>query len=74
MLQPCLHRVSQEQGEIVDDEVVTDHTASPTSKLVVLEPQARVYFPGVFWDASRRGVSGRERRLEDMPTESLGPR
>ena len=74
MLQPCSRRVGQEQWEIADDKIITDCTIGPAGELVVLEPQARVCFPGVFWDVSRRSVSGREHRLEDMPTESLGPR
>jgi len=73
VLQPCSHRVGQEQGEIADDEVITDRTAGPVGKPVVLEPQTRVCFPGVFQDVSQREILGRECHLEDMPTESLGP-
>ena len=57
----------------MDDEVVIDRTACSVGEPVVLEPQAGVRFPGVFRDVSRRAVSRREHRLEDMPTESLGP-
>ena len=73
VLQPCSCQVSQEQGEIADDEVITDRTVVLASEPVVLEPQARVHFPEVLWDISRWAVSGWERRLEDTPTESLGP-
>ena len=38
VLQPCSRRVGQELGEIADDEVITDRTASPASELVALEP------------------------------------
>ena len=57
----------------MDYEVITDRTVSPAGEPLVLEPQAGVCFPGVFQDVSRRVVSGQERRLEDMPTKSLGP-
>ena len=56
----------------MDDKVITDCTAGPAGEPVVLEPQAEVRFLEVFHDVSRRAVSGRERRLEDMTTESLG--
>ena len=53
VLQPCSCRVSQEQGEIADDEVIIDRIASLAGKLVVLEPQAGVRLPGVLWDVGR---------------------
>ena len=57
----------------MDDEVIIERTAGPIGEPIVLEPQARVRFLGVFWDVSWRTVSGRERHLEDIPTESIGP-
>ena len=60
-------------GEIADDEVITDRTAGSTGEPIVLEPQARVRFPRVFWDVSQRAILGWECHLEDMPTKSLGP-
>jgi hypothetical protein len=38
VVQPCLGRVSQEQREVADDEVVIIHTAGLTGKPVVLKP------------------------------------
>ena len=48
VLQSCSCRIGQEQGEVADNEVITIRTASLTSKPVILEPPARVRFPGVF--------------------------
>jgi hypothetical protein len=38
VLQPCLGRVSQVQGEIADDEVIIIRTTALVGKPVVLEP------------------------------------
>ena len=45
VLQPCLRRVGQEQGEMTDEEVITNRTADLIGEPVVLEPQAEVRFP-----------------------------
>ena len=38
VLQPCSCRIGQEQGEVVDNEVITIRTIGLTSKPVILEP------------------------------------
>jgi hypothetical protein len=67
MLQPGSGGVGEEQGEVVDDEVVIIRS----TQLVVREPQFRPCFPRVLGDGSRGSEPGRERCPSYGPTESL---
>ena len=69
-----MRRISQEQGEVAVNEVITIYATGLTSKLVVLEPQAKVRLPGVLWDIGRRLISRRGSCVEDVLAKSLGPR
>ena len=74
MLLPCSRRIGQEQGEVADNEVITIRNAGLISKPVILEPQAGVRFSGVFQNVGRWSIPRWESHVEDVPTESLGPR
>jgi hypothetical protein len=71
MLQPGSSGVGEEQGEVVDDEVVIVRSTQLTGQLVVREPQFRPRFPQVLGDGSRGSKPGRERRPSYGPAESL---
>jgi hypothetical protein len=57
----------------MDDEGVTICAADLISKLVVLDPQARVHFPSVLLDVCWRMIPRRDGRIEDVPAEDPGP-
>jgi hypothetical protein len=71
MVQPGLGGVGEEQGEVVDDEVVIVRSTQLAGQPVVREPQFRPCFPRVLGDGSRGSEPGRERRPSYGPTESL---
>jgi hypothetical protein len=53
MLQPGPGGVGEEQGEVVDDEVVIVRSTQLAGQPVVREPQFRPCFPRVLSDGSR---------------------
>jgi hypothetical protein len=71
MLQPGSGGVREEQGEVVDDEVVIVRSTQLAGQPVVREPQFRPCFPRVLSDGSRGSEPGRERRPSYGPAESL---
>jgi hypothetical protein len=71
MLQPGPGRVGEEQGEVVDDEVVIVRSTQLAGQPVVCEPQFRPCFPRVLGDGSRGSEPGRERRPSYGSAESL---
>jgi hypothetical protein len=56
------------------NEIITIHTTSLASELVILEPQSRVRFLRVLWDVRWRAVPWRECRAKNVPTKNLRPR
>jgi hypothetical protein len=74
MLQPGPGGVGEEQGEVVDDEVVIVRSTQLAGQPVVREPQFRPCFPRVLSDGSRGLEPGRERRPSYGPAESLRTR
>ena len=73
MFQPCPHQIGQEQWKVVDNEIIIIHSTGLASKLIILEPQSRVCFPGVFWDVGRRSVPRWEDGVEDVLAKGLRP-
>jgi hypothetical protein len=71
MLQPGSSGVGEEQGEVVDDEVVIVRSTQLAGQSVVREPQFRPRLPRVLCDGSRGSEPGRERRPSYGPAESL---
>src|SRR5688572_33354284 len=71
MLQPGSGGVREEQGEVVDDEVVIVRSTQLAGPPVVREPQFRPCFPRVLGDGSWGSELGRERRPSYGPAESL---
>jgi hypothetical protein len=71
MLQPGSGGVGEEQGEIVDDEVVIVRSTQLAGQPVVREPQFWPCFPRVLSDGSRGSEPGRERRPSYGPAKSL---
>jgi hypothetical protein len=71
MLQPGSGGVGEEQGEVVDDEVVIVRSTELAGQPVVREPQFRPCFPRILGDGSRGSEPGRERRPSYGPAESL---
>jgi hypothetical protein len=63
--------VGEEQGEVVDDEVVIVRSAQLAGQPVVRESQFRLCFPRVLGDGSRGPEPGRERCPSYGPAESL---
>ena len=70
MLQPGSSGVGEEQGEVVDDEVVIARSIQLAGQSVVCEPQFRPRFPRVLCDGSQGSELGRERRPSYGPAES----
>jgi hypothetical protein len=62
MLQPGPGCVEEEQGEVVDDEVVVIRPSQLACQPVVCKPQLRPCLPRVLGDGSRGPEPGRERR------------
>ena len=56
VFQPRSRRIDQEQWKVVDNEIVTIHSTGLASKVIILEPQSRVCFSGVFQDVGQRSV------------------
>src|SRR5688572_13435710 len=71
MLQPGSGGVREEQGEVVDDEVVIVRSTQLAGQPVVRKPQFRPCFPRVLSDGSRGSEPGRERRPSYGPAEGL---
>jgi hypothetical protein len=71
MLQPGSGGVEEEQGEVVDDEVVIVRSTQLAGQPVVREPQFWPRLPRVLGDGSRGPEPGRERRPSYGPAESL---
>ena len=71
VFQPCLRRIGQEQWKVADNEIVTIRFTGLASKLIILEPQSEVCFPGVFWDVGRRSVPWWEDGIEDVSAKGL---
>jgi hypothetical protein len=71
MLQPGSGGVREEQGEVVDDEVVIIRSSQLAGQPVVREPQLRPCFPRVLGDGSRGPEPGQERRPSYGPVEGL---
>jgi hypothetical protein len=71
MLQPSSGGVGEEQGEVVNDEVVIVHSTQLAGQPVVREPQFWPCFPRVLGDGSRGSEPGRERCPSYGPAESL---
>src|SRR5688572_7507827 len=71
MLQPGSGGVREEQGEVVDDEVVIVRSTQLAGQPVVREPQFRPCFPRVLSDGNRGSEPGRERRPSYGPAEGL---
>jgi hypothetical protein len=71
MLQPDSGGVGEEQGEVVDDEVVIVRSTQLACQSVVCEPQFRPRLPRVLGDGSRGPEPGQERRPSYGPAESL---
>src|SRR5688572_18014535 len=71
MLQPGSGGVREEQGEVVDDEVVIVRSTQLAGPPVVREPQFRPCFPRVLGDGSWGSELGRERCPSYGPADSL---
>jgi hypothetical protein len=71
MLQLGSSGVGEEQGEVVDDEVVIVRSTQLAGQPVVREPQFRPRLPRVLCDGSWGSEPGRERRSSYGPAESL---
>jgi hypothetical protein len=71
MLQPGSGVIGEEQGEVVDDEVVIVRSTELAGQPVVRKPQLRPCFPRVLGDGSRGPEPGRERRPSYGPAEGL---
>jgi hypothetical protein len=67
MLQPGPGSIGEEQGKVVDDEVVVVRPSQLACQPVVRKPQLRPCLPRVLGDGSR----GLERRPSYGPTEGL---
>jgi hypothetical protein len=74
MLQPGPGGVGEEQGEVVDNEIVIVYSTQLAGQPIVREPQFRPCFPLVLGDGSRDSKPGRERRPSYGPAESLRTR
>jgi hypothetical protein len=74
MLQPGSGSVKEEQGEVVDDELVIVHSTQLAGQPVVRKPQFRPCFPRVLGDGSRGLEPGWERRPSYGPAEGLRTR
>jgi hypothetical protein len=70
MLQPGSGSVGEEQGKVVDDEVVVIRSTQLAGQPVVRKPQFRLRLPRVLGDSSRGSELGQERRPSYGPTES----
>ena len=53
------------------NEIVTICSTGLARKPIILEPQSRVCFLGVFWDVGWRSVPWREGGVEDVSVEGL---
>jgi hypothetical protein len=53
VFQPRSCQISQEQWMVVDNEIVIICSTGLVGKPIILEPQSRVCFPGVFSDVGR---------------------
>jgi hypothetical protein len=71
MLQLGSGGVGEEQGEVVDDEVVIVRSTQLAGQPIVREPQFWPCFPRVLGDGSRGSEPGREQRPSFGPAESL---
>jgi hypothetical protein len=71
MLQPGSGGVGEEQGEVVDDEVVIVLSTQLAGQPVVCKPQLWPCFPRVLGDGSRGSEPGQERRPSYGPAEGL---
>jgi hypothetical protein len=71
VLQPGASGVGEEQGEVVDDEVVIVRSTHLVGQTVICEPQFRSRLPRVLYDSSRGSEPGRERRPSYGPVEGL---
>jgi len=57
MLEPSTCRVGELEQEVLNDETIAFCTARVVGQTIVVEPQARVRFPGVLGDVRRQPVS-----------------
>ena len=57
MLEPRSSRVSQEQWQVTDNEIIIVRAAGSASEPVVLELEARVRLPGIHRNVGQRLVS-----------------
>jgi hypothetical protein len=73
MLQPGSGGVREEQGEVVDDEVVIVRSTQLASQPVVREPQFRPCLPRVLGDGSQGSELGLPRVLGDPGLQALCP-
>jgi hypothetical protein len=73
VLQPCTCRVGKVQGEVADDEGITMCAIGLTSKLVILEPHARIRFLDVLLDVCRWTIPHWDGRIEDVSAKDMGP-
>jgi hypothetical protein len=71
MLQLGSSGVGEEQGEVVDDEVVIVRSTQLAGQPVVREPQFQPCLPRILGVGSRGSEPGRERRPSYGPAESL---
>jgi hypothetical protein len=71
VLQPGASDVGEEQGEVVDDEVVIVRFTQLAGQPVVREPQFRSRLPRVLCDSSRESKPGQERCPSYGAAESL---
>jgi hypothetical protein len=71
MLQPGPGSVGEEQGEVVDDEVVVVRSSQLAGQPVVRKPQLRPCFPRILGDGSRGPEPSRERRPSYGPAKGL---
>ena len=74
VFQPCSCRIGQKQWKVADNETITIRSTGLVRKPVILKPQSRVRFPGVFWDVGRRSVPQWEGSVEDVSAEGLRSR
>jgi hypothetical protein len=71
MLQPGPGSVSEEQGEVADDEVVVVRPSQRAGQPVVRKPQLRPRLPRILGDGSWGPEPSRERRPSYGPAEGL---
>ena len=73
VFQPYSCRISQEQWKVANNEIIIIRSTGLVGKLIILEPQSEVPFPGVFWDVGWWLVPWQEGGIEDVSAEGLRP-